>query len=183
MGRFLIVMSVLLIAVAVAARGVPGQVDATHTEKPEAPAQPAAKTVLLPPVKTTEAVRVSPPLAAPHWTPANTKKVPSSAAPHRAAAARLVGPPLPANSMGHAQDYSWLAGRLEFLHARQHWTLRYADVDEEDRYGGSVTLIETGSMSRYHSGQQVRITGRLAQPESRQPSPEYRVISIQSGGD
>src|SRR5207249_2607417 len=36
----------------------------------------------------------------------------------------------------HAPDYSSLTGELQFVHVRNVWTLRYASVDEEDRYGG-----------------------------------------------
>src|SRR5262245_51840524 len=81
-------------------------------------------------------------------------------------------------SFGHAPDYSWLIGRLEFLHVRNVWKVRYASLEEEDRYGGSVTLIDTGPMTEFKSGQIVRVEGQLVNPESREPSPPYRVRSI-----
>ncbi len=78
----------------------------------------------------------------------------------------------------HDPDYRWLQGELQFVHARNAWRLRYASVDEEDRYGGSVTLSEVGSMSSYSNGQFVRVEGCMENPESKEPSPAYRVTSI-----
>jgi hypothetical protein len=79
---------------------------------------------------------------------------------------------------GHAEDYSWIKGELQFGHARNAWRVRFASIDEEDRYGGSVTLTEEGPMEEYKDGQLVHIEGRLVDPESRDPSPEYRVRAI-----
>lgn len=81
-------------------------------------------------------------------------------------------------SFGHAPDYSWLVGELQYVHIRNAWRVRYASVEEEDRYGGSVTLTETGSMADYKNGQIVRVEGQLADPESRDPSPTYRVRTL-----
>lgn len=78
----------------------------------------------------------------------------------------------------HNSDYTELVGEIQYLHTRECWRLRYASVDEEDRYGGSVTLVETGSMDRFKSGQLVRVIGLLVDADSRDPSPTYRVRSI-----
>ena len=81
----------------------------------------------------------------------------------------------------HATDYTWLVGELQYYHGRKVWRIRYAPIDVEDRYGGSVTLMETGtvSMSKFESGQIIRIEGRLRDPEAREPSPAFVVKSIQ----
>jgi hypothetical protein len=84
---------------------------------------------------------------------------------------------------GHAPDYCWLVGELQYVHVRKAWRLRYASVDEEDRYGGSVTLVEMGSMDNYSNGQMVRVEGQLLDSESREPSPMYRVRSMQTVGN
>lgn len=78
----------------------------------------------------------------------------------------------------HDPDYRWLQGELQFMHVRNAWRLRYASVDEEDRYGGSVTLTEVGTMAEYSNGQFVRVEGCIVNAESKDPSPEYRVTSI-----
>ena len=81
---------------------------------------------------------------------------------------------------GHAPDYSWLVGELQFNRLRNTWRVRYASVDEEDPYGGSVTLVEVGSLTEFTSGQIVRVEGQFDNPESREPSPPYRVRLIQA---
>ena len=57
--------------------------------------------------------------------------------------------------------------------------MRYASVDEEDRYNGSVTLMGAGPMTEFKSGQIVRINGHLADADSSVPNPVYVVDSIQ----
>lgn len=78
----------------------------------------------------------------------------------------------------HAEDYTWLKGELQYVHVRNTWKVRYASVDEEDRYGGSVTLTDMGSMSKYQNGQMVRVEGQVVDSESRE-TPAYRVRSIE----
>src|SRR5207253_4468914 len=50
----------------------------------------------------------------------------------------------------HSADYGSLTGELQcvHIHAKECWCVRYASVDEEDRYGGKVTLIEAGPMTK-----------------------------------
>ena len=79
----------------------------------------------------------------------------------------------------HDAEYRWLSGELQFVHVRNAWRLRYASVDEEDRYGGSVTLTEMGSMDSFSNGQFVRVEGCMVNPESKEPCPAFRVTSIQ----
>ncbi len=81
---------------------------------------------------------------------------------------------------GHATDYGWLTGEVQFVHARNEWRIRYASVDEEDRFGGGLTLTEMGPMTAYTDGQMVRVTGQVVNPDSREPL--YRVGSIQPLG-
>lgn len=93
--------------------------------------------------------------------------------------ATVVSPPAP-SVLRHAEDYSWLIGELRYVHCRRAWHLRYATLDEEDRYGGSVTLIETGPMTKYQDGQRVRVQGTLVHPDCRDASPAYRVTAIET---
>jgi hypothetical protein len=76
----------------------------------------------------------------------------------------------------HAPDYSWVQGELVYLHGRNLWRIRYASVDEEDKYGGGINLIEAGPMDNFQDGQLVRIEGRPADPDNKES--EYRVNSI-----
>jgi hypothetical protein len=77
----------------------------------------------------------------------------------------------------HAPDYSWVQGELVYLHSHNCWRIRYASVDEDDRFGGGINLTETGPMDNFKDGQCVRIQGRPADMENKES--EYRVTSIQ----
>jgi hypothetical protein len=78
----------------------------------------------------------------------------------------------------HARDYGWLRGRVEFSRLSKGWRLRYASVDEEDRYGGSVTLVPgPNTLGALKDGQYVRVTGHLAD-DAAGLSPEYEVESL-----
>lgn len=79
-----------------------------------------------------------------------------------------------------AEDHSWLVGRVYYVHGRDTWRLRYASIDEIDPYGGSVTLQGPNLEGRLRDGAQMRVEGELLDPESRHPSPAYRVRSLQN---
>ncbi|HKI30370.1 MAG TPA: hypothetical protein VKA46_00665 [Gemmataceae bacterium] len=83
-----------------------------------------------------------------------------------------------ATAYGHAPDYRWLTGELRYSPARGAWCLRYAPEDEEDRHGGSVTLVGAGAMTGLQPGEAVRVEGEMIDPETREPSPPYRVHGL-----
>lgn len=65
---------------------------------------------------------------------------------------------------GHASDYTWLKGRLEYSASQRQWRLRYIPDDEElDVFGGSVVLPALSELENYRSGDLVVVYGRLAQ--------------------
>jgi hypothetical protein len=78
----------------------------------------------------------------------------------------------------HAPDYSSVTGELYHVKNTDVWTVRYASADEDDQYGGKVTLCDLGTMEGLASGQMVQVEGRLADPDSKEPSPQYQVHSI-----
>jgi hypothetical protein len=82
-------------------------------------------------------------------------------------------------AFGRATDYRWLQGELLFSSVRGVWRLRYAAADDDDVYGGSVTLVDVDSHLALHAGQRVRIEGRLINPRSNEPSPFYHVLKLQ----
>ena len=85
--------------------------------------------------------------------------------------------------MDHAPDYTWLVGELNYNPHKDQWRLRYASIDEEDKYGGSVTLDGgTHQMKGMQSGMMVRVQGSMADPDSREPSPVYRVRDVDPMG-
>jgi len=79
----------------------------------------------------------------------------------------------------HDHDYAWLVGSLNYVPQKQQWRLRYTSIDDEDKYGGSVTLdVGPQMMKPYNDGDLVRVSGAVVDPDSREPSPLYRVRSI-----
>lgn len=80
----------------------------------------------------------------------------------------------------HDANYQWLVGKLDYSKIQQAWTLRYASVEEDDRYGGSVTLVEPGRMSSFQSGQLVRVEGRMENGDDFHARPPFRVQSIRA---
>jgi hypothetical protein len=91
------------------------------------------------------------------------------------------GAPAPYTGAGyyHSADYGTLVGELHYNPRQNTWRLRYAKIDEEDRYGGSVTLHNVGrEMADFKTGQYVRIEGAVVEKESREVSPKYTVRDI-----
>jgi hypothetical protein len=78
---------------------------------------------------------------------------------------------------GHAPDHRWLRGQVQFSRAANAWRLRYASVDENDPYGGSVTLVGD-DLSTLQDGQHVRVEGGLLDPDRREAGTPFRVSSI-----
>jgi hypothetical protein len=58
------------------------------------------------------------------------------------------------------------------------WRLRYASVDEVDRYGGSVTLTENLDLDHLKDGQYILVRGHLSNPTDTSTSPAYRAESF-----
>ncbi len=80
----------------------------------------------------------------------------------------------------HADDYHWLTGQLQHSHFNKNWRLRYASVDEVDRYGGSVTLPDDARLEQFKDGDYVRVEGRLQNAGEHAIAPTYQLDSIQA---
>jgi hypothetical protein len=80
---------------------------------------------------------------------------------------------------GHAPDYHWLSGQVEYSRILHAWRLRYASVDESDRFAGSVTLVENAHVGYLRDGEYVRVVGHLVNPDADGPAPAYRIESFQ----
>jgi hypothetical protein len=78
----------------------------------------------------------------------------------------------------HDPNYRWLVGKLEYSKIQHAWIVRFASVEEDDRYGGSVTLENPGRMTAYQSGQLVRVEGQLVNPDDMRPRPAFHAYSI-----
>ncbi|CAN5368106.1 hypothetical protein BH10PLA2_BH10PLA2_09920 [soil metagenome] len=64
--------------------------------------------------------------------------------------------------VGHDADYRHITGQLAYVHADKGLgVVRYAPVDREDRYGGSVVLSPVINMDTYRDGDLVTISGEI----------------------
>ena len=86
------------------------------------------------------------------------------------------------DKVANAEDYSWVTGQLFYIHADGGlWVVRYAPVDKEDRYGGSVVLAPAASMRDCREGDLVKVHGEILN-EGRASKylggPLYRSLSV-----
>jgi hypothetical protein len=96
-------------------------------------------------------------------TPVTVYSSPAASAAPYAYAKPAASPPLSArDQVGHEHDYSWITGCLYFVHTDGgRWVLRYAELDQVDRYGGSVVLAPGTDMANYREGDLVRVHGAV----------------------
>jgi hypothetical protein len=80
---------------------------------------------------------------------------------------------------GHAGDFHWLLGSLQYDESRRCWIVHYGDEPEKDEYGGWLELINPGTMTGFRKGQLVRVEGELIDPAPHEIRPAYRVHSLQ----
>ncbi len=79
----------------------------------------------------------------------------------------------------HADDYTWVMGELEYQNTKKIWRVRFARYDENDKFGGSFTLVDCeDKMEKFQSGDMVKVDGFLVDSESRQASPDYKATDI-----
>jgi hypothetical protein len=70
--------------------------------------------------------------------------------------------PAVAAQVGHEPNYSSITGHLHYVRADGgRWVLRYAGLDQEDRYGGSVVLAPAVEMRNFREGDLVRVYGEV----------------------
>lgn len=85
------------------------------------------------------------------------------------------------NPYGHAADYTWLRGKLEYSHVERAWKLRYAPIDvENDPYGGSVFLGNDPRLHDLQEGDVVYVEGRTLPGATGafSPGPRYQINTI-----
>jgi hypothetical protein len=75
----------------------------------------------------------------------------------------------------HADDYAWLAGQVECSRLGHGRRLRYASIDNVDKYGGSVTLQGDSSLERLKDGNFVKVRGHVIDPGDSSTAPAYHV--------
>jgi hypothetical protein len=81
---------------------------------------------------------------------------------------------------GRAHDYSWIIGKVEHSSISKEWRLRYASVDEPDKFGGRVILVENQHVGYLRDGMYVQVRGHLVNADpSGKGRAFYRIESFQ----
>jgi hypothetical protein len=84
--------------------------------------------------------------------------------------------------VANAADYTWVRGQLHYVHAdRGLWVVRYASVDREDRYGGSIVLAAAADMSGFQEGDLVTVHGEIlnnGRASKYLGGPLYRALTV-----
>lgn len=78
---------------------------------------------------------------------------------------------------GHTEKFTSVTGQVQAW--RKTWRLRYAAIDQEDSYGGTVVLEGGAELSKLREGQHVRVRGVLIPPTDRNDAARYRVQAIE----
>ncbi|MFQ5731696.1 MAG: hypothetical protein ACE5KM_07060 [Planctomycetaceae bacterium] len=82
---------------------------------------------------------------------------------------------------GHARDFSWLMGNLHHVHVNGgSWKIRYAPLDQQDFWGGSVVLSEDVRIDQFKDGDFVYAEGEIIvrRPTVYLAGPLYRITKI-----
>jgi hypothetical protein len=87
----------------------------------------------------------------------------------------------PGEKFGHAPDYHWVAGTLDRHLKSGYWTIRYADIGDDDPWGGKVRLLNSDRLKGLHDGDIVYVEGDLLAPASAADTaayPPFRVTAL-----
>lgn len=87
-----------------------------------------------------------------------------------------------AECFGHDPKYRWLVGTLDYSQIQGAWLLRYVSYEDDDRYGGCVTLVGALPAAVMKKGKTVRVEGSLIDPDSRHLRPAFQVENIRAAG-
>jgi hypothetical protein len=79
----------------------------------------------------------------------------------------------------HPQDFAWVVGQLQYIHATRKWRVRYLPCDIEDQFGGVVTITGAEHLAeQFKEGATVHLQGQLVDPDTRKAAPEYYTWGI-----
>lgn len=138
----------------------------TQPVEQPSPATPATPVTEQRPVKTSQPTPVSEP---PVLVPVNSTSNTSETAERAEVAQPTTG------DFAHADDFSWVRGRVMRIHSGGgFWQVRYAGYDESDEYGGNFVLV--GQLPKdVQENDLVHIKGRIDGYNSRMHGTEYRI--------
>lgn len=87
------------------------------------------------------------------------------------------------SKVGHDEDYRCVTGQLFHVHSDGGlWVVRYAPIDQEDRFGGSVVLAPATSLQDVREGDLVRVHGEIlteGRASKHLGGPLYRALTVE----
>lgn len=92
----------------------------------------------------------------------------------------------PKSKFGRAKDFSWIVGQLRRVHVNGgSWKLRYAPLDVQDKWGGSVILSQDVRIEKFKDGDFVYVEGEIlaTRPTVYLAGPLYRISLIRKATD
>ncbi len=85
------------------------------------------------------------------------------------------------STYGHGENYEWLIGKLQKVHVpRQGWKIRYARLDEKDKWGGSMVFSPDARLDSFQDGDVVYVEGDIISERASLylAGPRYRVRNL-----
>lgn len=76
---------------------------------------------------------------------------------------------------GESNNYQTVVGQV--FQFRRNWKVRYAALESDDKYGGSLTLVGEG-LDNLKDGQMVRVQGTLIPSDDRAAGARYQVHRV-----
>lgn len=90
------------------------------------------------------------------------------------------------SAYGHGKNYEWLIGKLMKVHVpRPGWKIRYARLDEKDKWGGSMVFSTDARLENFQDGDVLYVEGEIISDRASLylSGPRYRIRSIRLFGD
>jgi hypothetical protein len=87
---------------------------------------------------------------------------------------------------GHGENYEWLIGVLHRVHIpRKGWKVRYAPLDQQDRWGGSVVIAPDARVDDFDDGSVVYVEGDVINDRASLylAGPRYRIKLIRRANE
>jgi hypothetical protein len=90
------------------------------------------------------------------------------------------------SAYGHGENYEWLIGTLQRVHVpRPGWKIRYARLDEKDKWGGSMVFAPDARLESFQDGDVLYVEGEIISDRASLylAGPRYRVRNLRLFGD
>ena len=81
----------------------------------------------------------------------------------------------------HGENYEWLMGVVHRVHIpRKGWKIRYAPLDQQDQWGGSVVPAPDVRIDGFQDGDNIYVEGEIISDRASLylSGPRYRITSI-----